>query len=50
MAYGSLAALECNATGNPVPTITWLENGNTVSAAIGRNMGGLPVAPPTLIR
>lgn len=50
MAYGSLVSLECNATGNPVPTITWLENGNTVSAVIGQNMGGLPVAPPTFIR
>lgn len=29
--YGSLVSLECNATGSPVPTITWLENGNTVS-------------------
>lgn len=50
VAYGSLVSLECNATGNPVPTITWLENGNTVSAVIGQNMGGLPVAPPTFIR
>lgn len=32
VAYGSQISLECNATGNPVPTITWLENGNTVSA------------------
>uniref|UniRef100_A0A667WI92 receptor protein-tyrosine kinase n=1 Tax=Myripristis murdjan TaxID=586833 RepID=A0A667WI92_9TELE len=31
VAYGSQVSLECNATGNPVPTITWLENGNTVS-------------------
>lgn len=31
MEYGSQVSLECNATGNPVPTITWLENGNTVS-------------------
>lgn len=31
VAYGSQISLECNATGNPVPTITWLENGNTVS-------------------
>lgn len=30
--YGSQVSLECNATGNPVPTITWLENGNTVSS------------------
>ncbi|TWW66562.1 Muscle, skeletal receptor tyrosine-protein kinase [Takifugu flavidus] len=50
VAYGSLVSLECNATGNPVPTITWLENGNTVSAVIGQNMGDLPVAPPTFIR
>lgn len=35
VAYGSLVSLECNATGNPVPTITWLENSNTVSAVIG---------------
>ncbi|XP_011603288.2 muscle, skeletal receptor tyrosine-protein kinase isoform X2 [Takifugu rubripes] len=33
VAYGSLVSLECNATGNPVPTITWLENGNTISGA-----------------
>ncbi|KAM9425767.1 muscle, skeletal receptor tyrosine-protein kinase [Pholidichthys leucotaenia] len=31
--YGSQISLECNATGNPVPTITWLENGNTISGA-----------------
>uniref|UniRef100_A0A3B5LA18 receptor protein-tyrosine kinase n=1 Tax=Xiphophorus couchianus TaxID=32473 RepID=A0A3B5LA18_9TELE len=31
--YGSQITLECNATGNPTPTITWLENGNTVSGA-----------------
>uniref|UniRef100_A0A7N8XK46 receptor protein-tyrosine kinase n=1 Tax=Mastacembelus armatus TaxID=205130 RepID=A0A7N8XK46_9TELE len=31
VAYGSQISLECNATGNPIPTITWLENGNTVS-------------------
>uniref|UniRef100_A0A087Y3A2 receptor protein-tyrosine kinase n=1 Tax=Poecilia formosa TaxID=48698 RepID=A0A087Y3A2_POEFO len=31
--YGSQITLECNATGNPIPTITWLENGNTVSGA-----------------
>ncbi|KAJ8007506.1 hypothetical protein DPEC_G00118200 [Dallia pectoralis] len=30
VAYGSGVSLECNATGNPIPTITWLENGNTV--------------------
>ncbi|CAB1429508.1 unnamed protein product [Pleuronectes platessa] len=32
-AYGSQISLDCNATGNPIPTITWLENGNTVSGA-----------------
>ncbi|KAL0963271.1 hypothetical protein UPYG_G00352000 [Umbra pygmaea] len=31
VAFGSKVSLECNATGNPIPTITWLENGNTVS-------------------
>uniref|UniRef100_A0A1A8B5Q3 receptor protein-tyrosine kinase n=1 Tax=Nothobranchius furzeri TaxID=105023 RepID=A0A1A8B5Q3_NOTFU len=31
--YGSQISLECNATGNPIPTITWLENGNTISGA-----------------
>lgn len=31
VAYGSQISLECNATGNPIPTITWLENGNTIS-------------------
>uniref|UniRef100_A0A3P8Y9C5 receptor protein-tyrosine kinase n=1 Tax=Esox lucius TaxID=8010 RepID=A0A3P8Y9C5_ESOLU len=31
VAFGSEVSLECNATGNPIPTITWLENGNTVS-------------------
>ncbi|KAI5100042.1 muscle, skeletal receptor tyrosine-protein kinase isoform 1 precursor [Silurus meridionalis] len=30
---GSEVALECNATGNPVPSITWLENGNTITGA-----------------
>uniref|UniRef100_A0A8C4NJZ3 receptor protein-tyrosine kinase n=1 Tax=Dicentrarchus labrax TaxID=13489 RepID=A0A8C4NJZ3_DICLA len=34
VAYGSQISLECNATGNPIPTITWLENGNTVSAQV----------------
>uniref|UniRef100_A0A3Q1H6M9 receptor protein-tyrosine kinase n=1 Tax=Acanthochromis polyacanthus TaxID=80966 RepID=A0A3Q1H6M9_9TELE len=34
VAYGSQVSLECNATGNPIPTITWLENGNTVSLQI----------------
>lgn len=34
--YGSLVSLECNATGSPVPTITWLENGNTVSCPHGQ--------------
>uniref|UniRef100_H3BWN1 receptor protein-tyrosine kinase n=1 Tax=Tetraodon nigroviridis TaxID=99883 RepID=H3BWN1_TETNG len=33
VAYGGLVSLQCNATGNPVPTITWLENGNTISGA-----------------
>uniref|UniRef100_A0A673ZCJ7 receptor protein-tyrosine kinase n=1 Tax=Salmo trutta TaxID=8032 RepID=A0A673ZCJ7_SALTR len=28
--FGSQVSLECNATGNPIPAITWLENGNTV--------------------
>lgn len=32
--YSSKISLECNATGNPVPTITWLENGNTVSVQV----------------
>ncbi|TRY54413.1 hypothetical protein DNTS_023687 [Danionella cerebrum] len=27
---GSEVSLECSATGNPIPSITWLENGNTV--------------------
>ncbi|XP_061732998.1 muscle, skeletal receptor tyrosine-protein kinase [Nerophis ophidion] len=31
--YGSQISLECNATGNPIPTVTWLENGNTISGA-----------------
>ncbi|KAM6902973.1 LOW QUALITY PROTEIN: muscle, skeletal receptor tyrosine-protein kinase [Xenentodon cancila] len=31
--FGSQISLECNATGNPTPTITWLENGNTISGA-----------------
>ncbi|TRZ04376.1 hypothetical protein DNTS_018785 [Danionella cerebrum] len=26
---GSEVSLECSATGNPIPSITWLENGNT---------------------
>uniref|UniRef100_UPI0037E8BE2E muscle, skeletal receptor tyrosine-protein kinase n=1 Tax=Semicossyphus pulcher TaxID=241346 RepID=UPI0037E8BE2E len=33
VAYGSQISLECNATGNPIPTIIWLENGNTISGA-----------------
>ncbi|XP_067339878.1 muscle, skeletal receptor tyrosine-protein kinase [Channa argus] len=33
VAYGSQISLECNATGNPIPTITWLVNGNTISGA-----------------
>ncbi|XP_017265890.1 muscle, skeletal receptor tyrosine-protein kinase isoform X2 [Kryptolebias marmoratus] len=31
--YGSQISLDCNATGNPIPIITWLENGNTISGA-----------------
>lgn len=40
--YGSLVSLECNATGSPVPTITWLENGNTVSpgASVDETLSG----------
>ncbi|XP_072514899.1 muscle, skeletal receptor tyrosine-protein kinase isoform X1 [Salminus brasiliensis] len=30
---GTEVALECNATGNPIPSITWLENGNTITGA-----------------
>ncbi|KAJ8347169.1 hypothetical protein SKAU_G00285700 [Synaphobranchus kaupii] len=33
VAFGTEVKLECNATGNPIPTITWLENGNTISGA-----------------
>ncbi|XP_061119263.1 muscle, skeletal receptor tyrosine-protein kinase [Conger conger] len=33
VAFGTEVKLECNATGNPVPTITWLENGNTILGA-----------------
>ncbi|XP_034048699.1 muscle, skeletal receptor tyrosine-protein kinase [Thalassophryne amazonica] len=33
VAFGGQISLECNATGNPTPTITWLENGNTISGA-----------------
>uniref|UniRef100_A0A665U7P2 receptor protein-tyrosine kinase n=1 Tax=Echeneis naucrates TaxID=173247 RepID=A0A665U7P2_ECHNA len=38
--YGSKITLECNATGNPIPTITWLENGNTVSASVEETLVG----------
>ncbi|XP_041915077.1 muscle, skeletal receptor tyrosine-protein kinase isoform X1 [Alosa sapidissima] len=31
--FGTKVSLECNATGNPTPTLTWLENGNTISEA-----------------
>ncbi|XP_030623308.1 muscle, skeletal receptor tyrosine-protein kinase isoform X2 [Chanos chanos] len=31
--FGTEVALECNATGNPIPSITWLENGNTILGA-----------------
>uniref|UniRef100_A0A672J2L5 receptor protein-tyrosine kinase n=1 Tax=Salarias fasciatus TaxID=181472 RepID=A0A672J2L5_SALFA len=40
VAYGSQVSLECNATGNPIPTITWLENGNTVSASVEETLVG----------
>ncbi|XP_054440509.1 muscle, skeletal receptor tyrosine-protein kinase isoform X2 [Pteronotus mesoamericanus] len=30
--FGSFVTLRCTATGIPVPTITWIENGNTVSS------------------
>lgn len=30
--FGSFVTLRCTATGMPVPTITWIENGNAVSA------------------
>ncbi|XP_040860492.1 muscle, skeletal receptor tyrosine-protein kinase isoform X6 [Ochotona curzoniae] len=30
--FGSLVTLRCTATGIPVPTITWMENGNAVSS------------------
>ncbi|RXM29744.1 Muscle, skeletal receptor tyrosine protein kinase [Acipenser ruthenus] len=33
VAFGSEITMQCNATGDPIPTITWLENGNTVSDA-----------------
>uniref|UniRef100_A0A8C9W4P4 receptor protein-tyrosine kinase n=1 Tax=Scleropages formosus TaxID=113540 RepID=A0A8C9W4P4_SCLFO len=32
--FGTEVTMECNATGNPVPTITWLENGNAVRASV----------------
>uniref|UniRef100_A0A3B4XPT7 receptor protein-tyrosine kinase n=1 Tax=Seriola lalandi dorsalis TaxID=1841481 RepID=A0A3B4XPT7_SERLL len=40
VAYGSQITLDCNATGNPIPTITWLENGNTVSASVEETLVG----------
>uniref|UniRef100_A0A8C9DIN0 receptor protein-tyrosine kinase n=1 Tax=Prolemur simus TaxID=1328070 RepID=A0A8C9DIN0_PROSS len=30
--FGSFVTLRCTATGMPVPTITWIENGNAVSS------------------
>uniref|UniRef100_A0A3Q3G9N3 receptor protein-tyrosine kinase n=1 Tax=Kryptolebias marmoratus TaxID=37003 RepID=A0A3Q3G9N3_KRYMA len=38
--YGSQISLDCNATGNPIPIITWLENGNTVSASVEETLVG----------
>uniref|UniRef100_A0A8C4SS33 receptor protein-tyrosine kinase n=1 Tax=Erpetoichthys calabaricus TaxID=27687 RepID=A0A8C4SS33_ERPCA len=34
VAFGSEITLECNASGDPIPAITWLENGNSVSKYI----------------
>lgn len=31
--FGSVVTLRCAATGLPVPTITWLENGKAVSVS-----------------
>ncbi|KAG8508576.1 Muscle, skeletal receptor tyrosine-protein kinase, partial [Galemys pyrenaicus] len=30
--FGSFVTLRCTATGIPVPTITWIENGNAISS------------------
>lgn len=42
--FGSFVTLRCTATGIPVPTITWIENGNSVSAiCMGTCLGGNPL-------
>uniref|UniRef100_A0A8C3ABM1 receptor protein-tyrosine kinase n=1 Tax=Cyclopterus lumpus TaxID=8103 RepID=A0A8C3ABM1_CYCLU len=48
VAYGSQVSLECNATGNPIPTITWLENGNTVSVRVILSVLKVAVNKPAL--